>query len=217
MSLYDINGNAISVGGNGNTVLPLAGKNVLFIGDSLTFGNMGTDPDTGGQLYPQKNYPQYFAEKTGCNVYNKGRSGANAVSYRDYVYSEIDFTVDYDIALVMLGANLGLADVYGEAYAEIIENLARDTGGKTQIFLITPPYNGMTSTGHAGYAKDANAVVHEMGQTYCLPVIDTYHDSGINQFNGTLHRPIDDLHFNDAGYERLAGFIVNQVLAHYWQ
>lgn len=213
MSLYDIHGNM--VGGGGGS-LPLAGKNVLFIGDSLTFGNMGTDPGTGGQLYPAKNYPQYFAEKTGCSVYNHGRSGANAVSYRDSVYSEIDFSIDYDIALVMLGANLGLADVYGEAYAEIIENLAEDTGGKTQIFLVTPPYNGMTGTGHARYAKEANAVVKQMGETYCLPVIDAYHDSGINQFNGALYRPIDDLHFNDAGYERLAGFIANQVMSKYW-
>ena len=47
MSLYDIHGNPVASGGG---VLPLAGKNVLFIGDSLTFGNMGTDPDTGGQL-----------------------------------------------------------------------------------------------------------------------------------------------------------------------
>lgn len=136
MSLYDIHGNVVSTGG---ASLPLAGKNVLFIGDSLTFGNMGTDPDTGGQLYPAKNYPQYFAEKTGCTVHNKSQSGANAVSYRDYIYPQIDFTVDYAVAIIMLGTNLGLADTYGEAYADIIEQLAKDTDGKTQIFLVTPP------------------------------------------------------------------------------
>ena len=215
MNLYDINGNVISVGGNGNTVLPLAGKNVLFIGDSLTFGNMGTDPETGGQLYPQKNYPQYFAEKTGCNVYNKGRSGANAISYRDYVYSEIDFAVDYAAAIIMLGTNLGLADVYGEAYAEIIEQLAADTGGKTRIFLVTPPYNNH-STAVFNYAKNSNAVVKQMGETYCLPVIDAYYESGVNQFGGELCRPVDDLHFNDEGYRRLGYFISNQVMAHGW-
>lgn len=217
MSLYGIDGNVVSSGGNGNSVSPLAGKNVLFVGDSLTFGCMGTDPDTGGQLYPEKNYPQYFAEKSGCVVHNHGRSGANAVSYRDYVYPDIDFTVDYAAVIIMLGTNLGLDDVYGEAYADIIEKLGEDTGGKTQIFLVTPPYNGMTSTNHATFAKNANAVVKTMGETYCLPVIDTYHESGINQFNGTLYRPIDDLHFNDAGYERLGTFIANQVLARYWQ
>ena len=213
MNLYDGNGNVVSVGGG---ALPLAGKNVLFIGDSLTFGAMGTDPDTGGQLYPAKNYPQYFAEKTGCVVYNKSQSGANASSCLEYIYPQIDFTVDYAAAIIMLGTNLGLNDVYGEAYADIVERLAADTGGKTQIFLVTPPYNGMTSTGHARYAKEANAVVKQMGETYCLPVIDAYHDSGVNQFNGTLYRPVDDLHFNDAGYERLAGFIANQVMSKYW-
>lgn len=214
MSLYDIHGNVISSGGN--AVLPLAGKNVLFIGDSLTFGAMGTDPDTGGQLYPEKNYPQYFAEKTGCTVYNNSQSGANAVSYRDYIYPQIDFTADYAVAIIMLGTNLGLADVYGEAYADIIEQLAEDTGGKTQIFLVTPPYNGMTSTGHARYAKEANAVVKQMGETYCLPVIDAYYESGLNQFNGALCRPIDDLHFNDEGYSRLGTFIANKVLSGCW-
>ena len=212
MSLYDIHGNPVATGGG---VPPLAGKNVLFIGDSLTFGNMGTDPGTGGQLYPQKNYPQYFAEKTGCTVYNKGRSGANGVSYRDSVYPEIDFSVNYAAAIIMLGTNLGLNDVYGEAYADIIENLAEDTGGKTQIFLVTPPYNNY-STAVFNYAKNSNAVVKQMGETYCLPVIDAYYESGINQFNGGLCRPVDDLHFNDEGYRRLGYFIANQVLAHGW-
>lgn len=213
MSLYDIQGNVVSAGGGS---LPLAAKNVLFLGDSLTFGAMGTDPDTGGQLYPEKNYPQYFADKTGCTVHNKSQSGANAVSYRDYIYPQIDFTVDYAVAIIMLGTNLGLADVYGEAYKTIIEQLAEDTGGKTQIFLVTPPYNGMTSTGHARYAKEANAVVKQMGETYCLPVIDAYYESGLNQFNGALCRPIDDLHFNDEGYSRLGTFIANKVLSGCW-
>ena len=209
MSLYDIHGNVVSTGGG---TLPLAGKNVLFIGDSLTFGNMGTDPDTGGQLYPQKNYPQYFAEKTGCTVYNNGRSGANGVSYRDYAYPEIDFSIEYAAAIIMLGTNLGLNDVYGEAYADIIEQLAADTEGKTQIFLATPPYNNYSS-GVFSYAKNAAAVVKQMGETYCLPVIDVYYESGINQFNGDLCRPVDDLHFNDEGYSRLGTFIANRVLS----
>ena len=196
--------------------LPLQGKNVLFIGDSLTYGNMGTDPETGEQLYPDKNYPQYFAEVTGCNIYNKGVSGASATSYLANVYSTIDFTIDYDVILVMLGTNLSLADQQGQDYRTIIENLFRDTNGASRIYLVTPPYNNMTSTGHAGYAKNANPVVKAVGQEYCLPVIDTYYEAGLNSSNGALARPIDDLHFNDWGYKRLGTFIANQVLSKYW-
>lgn len=196
--------------------LPLANKNVLFIGDSLTYGNMGTDPETGGQLYPDKNYPEYFADITGCNIYNKGVSGASASSYLTNVYSTIDFTVDYDLILIMLGTNLGLNNTYGQDYRTIIENLFRDTNGAARIFLITPPYNNMTSTGHARYAREANPVVKTVGQEYCLPVIDTYYESGLNSSNGVLARPIDDLHFNDWGYQRLGTFIANQVLSKWW-
>jgi lysophospholipase L1-like esterase len=39
----------------------------------------------------------------------------------------------------------------------------------------------------------------------------------MNQYNGALYRPIDNLHFNDAGYSRLGTFIANKVLAGYWQ
>ena len=212
MSLYDIHGNPVSPG---NT-LPLAGKNVLFIGDSLTTTLTGLNSETNGWIHASKSYPDYFSEKTGCIAHIYGTSGASASSYLECTYPKIDFSINYDFAVVMLGTNMGMEGVWGEKYADLVEQLMTDTGGKTQIFLVTPPYNNYATGGSAQWAKNSNQPVKDMGKTYCLPIIDTYYESGINQSNGELYRPIDDLHFNDEGYRRLGTFIANQVLAHGW-
>ena len=212
MSLYDIHGNDLKIGGS----LSLVGKHGLFIGDSLTTTLTGLNPETNGYVHATKSYPEYFAEKTGCIAHIYGTSGASASSYLEYSYPKIDFSIDYDFAVVMLGTNMGMEGIWGEKYANLVEQLTIDTGGKTQIFLVTPPYNNYATGSSAQWAKNSNQPVKDVGKTYCLPVIDAYYDSGINQSNGTLYRPIDDLHFNDAGYERLAGFIASQVLSKYW-
>lgn len=51
MNLYDINGNVVF---NDNSVFPLIGKNVLFIGDSLTTELTGEDAETGGWITAEK-------------------------------------------------------------------------------------------------------------------------------------------------------------------
>lgn len=71
MSYVDVNGNAITIGGNSL----LAGKNVCIIGDSITEHN--------GRA--KKNWGMWLSEMTGCVVQNLGISGTGFAHPAQYV------------------------------------------------------------------------------------------------------------------------------------
>ena len=82
----------------------------------------------------------------------------------------------------------------------------------SQIFLcIPPPFNG--SGAYSDTVASTKAIVPKIAEKYNLPIIDVYHNLGINSKNYKLYQPIDGLHLNSKGYDRLAQLIGNSVVS----
>lgn len=150
------------------------------------------------------------------------------------------FDSSIDTVLIMLGTNQGIKDNletdvfpfsdYNDyvmnhesrqdnecgAYGKIIRKIIELTSNKAQVFLLTPPYG--TYTGHPHQLERIQAAretIKKAGVFFNLPVIDVYAECGMGAYNGTVFRPVDDLHFNSDGYERLGTFVASKVKATY--
>ena len=193
---------------------------ILCIGDSLTDGDHG-----GGLKLYHTTYPYYLHKYMGWNVTNAGASGATAKSYVNEKYTQIDFRKDYDVIVIMLGTNAGLTDTIEEDtasgnfetyadtntgyYCRLIEMIYKDSP-RSQIFLcVPPPFHGEGA--YVGSVASTLVVVPKIAEKYNLPVIDVYHNLGINSKNYKLYQPIDGLHLNSKGYDRLAQLIGNEI------
>ena len=58
---------------------------------------------------------------------------------------------------------------------------------------------------------DSEPTIRAIAKRYQLPVIDVLNESGIGEFNGSVFRPHDDMHFNAKGYHKLGTFIGSRV------
>lgn len=191
-------------------IKPLYNKNVLFIGDSLTEGDGGINPQTQSRDHPTP-YPTHFGDYTNCVVYNHGHSGAWARSWKDNFYANIDQTITYDVALICLGTNGGIDIEDKNGLKSIIEQLQSDQQ-QCRIYLIAPPYSSASGS-LQDYTLSAYRGNKELSELFHLPFIDMYYESGFNEANNSLYRPNDGIHFNEDGYKKMAVYIANKVLS----
>lgn len=187
------------------------------IGDSITYLNDHQN-ETGNRI--QKGYLTLIAEKFPQVTYvNQGHNGWTSINIADKIESL--GLVEADVYTVFLGTNdwwqgkplgtiadyeqaNGTSTVYG-AFRVITDKL-KQLNRKARIILITPmqrgdfvyinsyknnafgsykPKNGQT------LEQFANAVV-EIGKKERIPVVDLYHDSGINQENMVHFKRLKD-------------------------
>jgi lysophospholipase L1-like esterase len=202
-----------------------AGLNIYCIGDSLTRG-----VDQGTHVI-DKGYPYWLEALLEATAVNCGYPGATSQSWwNSYksLYPEPDDNTD--IVLIMFGSNGGLdtntlsTDVeqynnyadYADSgvgnMCKIIEWVMEKTHNHAQIILMTPPVN-WTEGAEYRYTRVLNTVpvVKKIAGRYSLPVIDVFNESGMNRFNGSAFRPIDGLHFNAHGYQKLGTYIASQI------
>lgn len=190
---------------------------VLFIGDSLTQGDYGSEPE--GTLNLHKwTYPYYYGKITNCEIYNKGMSGATAVSYLNSVLSTIDTTKDYDAIYIFLGTNGGLGGDKTDpttqlgAYYSIV-NWCKTTFPKAHIFLLNFPFNKKG----ADWTVANSQVVASIASDLNVNLIDVMNKSPFTRENGNIYRPVGydpvtnpygNLHFGRYGYLTLAQVVI---------
>lgn len=206
------NGNKIT-----NEYLRVLFTKALCIGDSLTEGDYGSNPQ-GTANVKSENYPYFLSKITGWQTVNKGFCGINTTNFWLNKVKNIDFT-GIDIIFILLGTNGGLtdtlsSDVVGSdynnyanthtgSYCKIIEYI-KEQKPTAQICLINIPQVGIVSKEQL---VTTNKVITQIANKYTLPLVDIYNCSKMNFDNGTIYRPIDDLHFGKLGYLTLAGEI----------
>lgn len=187
------------------------------IGDSITYLN-DHQGETGNRI--TKGYMTLISEKYPRVTFtNQGHNGWTSINIADKV-EELGL-VKADVYTVFLGTNdwwqgkplgsisnyeqnTGSGTVYG-AFGIIIRKL-RQLNKKSRIILITPMQRGdfvyinNTKNNAYGSYKDkngqtleqfANAVV-EIGKLEKIPVVDLYHDSGMNMDNIVNFKKLKD-------------------------
>ena len=190
---------------------------VLFIGDSLTQGDYGSEPE--GTLNLHKwTYPYYYGKITNCEIYNKGMSGATAVSYLNNVLPTIDTNKDYDAIYIFLGTNGGLGGTKTDpttqlgAYYSIV-NWCKTTFPKAHIFLLNFPFNKRG----AEWTITLSQVVASIASELNVNLIDIMNKSPFTRENGNIYRPVGydpdtnpygNLHFGRYGYLTLAQVVI---------
>ena len=204
-------------------------KNVLCIGDSLTEGDSGSEP-AGTKNIITENYPYFLAKYLNCNVTNEGYCGLTPYQYWTTKAKNIDFSKNYDVIVIMLGTNHALTDTIendtnisdGEtyenyvmtetgSYCAMIEYIMEQTNNKSQIILCCPPHVGIMRPNNREHAINTNPIIKKVGEKYSLPVIDLLNEGGFSDYNQNIFQPIDHLHFNDKGYQKMATFIGSKI------
>lgn len=199
------------IGESGGSVdnMPLRGKKIAFLGDSITAAS--------------NNYVSIFEILSGAIVSNYSIAGATYgaggnASTRLAVQAE-SLVGDEDIVIMMAGTNdFGYGHIgveLGDVYSVDENNAIIPTTGTTQadwstcrgvhdainaiyakkstmqIFIITPPQKGVDTSGgnrYSGWDKNSKGkylyeyvdAIKKVAQLYGVPVIDQFGNSGIN-------------------------------------
>lgn len=198
MSLYDVGGNVLDVGG-GDSNSVFQSKTAVFFGDSITEQN---------SIYT-KGYHQWIKELLGLSSYtNDGHSGANTEDVYNRVHAS---SVSADIVFVMCGINdqtkntpLGqMGDsTLGTTYGNL-DNLCSELKTKfplSKIVFITPTYQTayVSSLGITSY--DVTKAIKEVAEKYTIPVYDNFVFSEIYATNLSTWTT-DGCHWRDATHE----------------
>lgn len=230
MSLFDYKGNEIPANGSGFSP-DFKNCKVICIGDSLTEGDYGSEPEGTANLKAET-YPYFLNKYFGVSVTNAGVCGFTATSYFNYTLGSQDFS-DKDIAIIMLGTNgagmsdtldadtaashyTGYANTDTGNYCKIIEYII-EQNPDVKILLCTCPYVDATRrSSYAAAVANSNVVIPKIADKYNLPVLDVNNELGVNDENTRIMQPIDGLHGGVKFYERLATYIGGRLMALFW-
>ena len=215
--------------------MQLAGKKVVFLGDSITEGVGTTEVNGSHEGY---RYTDLFAKNTGAEIYNFGISGTRIARQKTpsfyprhdlYFASRIKDMPEYaDVVVVFGGTNdFGHGDApigdfnsrdeytfYG-ALHNLILKLIEKFPTATIVFLT--PLHRLTESFKTDYIGIGNPpslknyvdVIKSVCEYYSIPVLDLYAVSGMQpsvEIIRNIYMP-DGLHPSDAGAERLARLI----------
>ena len=177
MALYDYQGNAIAVGGGGES--PLAGKKICLIGDSNT-------------QYNANAFKTYFEETYGCAFIPNGTAGA-AWEVREGYASAVDkvnamianadestnLCTDYDKIIIMRGTNCSAVGTVDDTSATTttmcgairycLEKLLYYYR-KSKIGVILPPQRANDMGGQIS----RNNLIEQICEEYSVPTYDLY-------------------------------------------
>ncbi len=204
-------------------------KTILCIGDSLTEGDYGSEPEGTANVHPE-GYPYFLEKYLGVTAINAGKCGFTSLDYWKYTLKTLDLSTA-DAAVIMLGTNGGITDTIEEdtaassyenyadtgtgRYCSIIEYLM-DQKPDMPIFLCTCPYvDPSRRLRHANCVADANAVIPKIAARYHLPLLDVNQELGVSAFNTRIMQPVDGLHGSYRFYSKLGTYIGNRVRSLY--
>lgn len=171
---------------------PLKGKNILFLGSSVTYGaaSLGTS------------FVEYVCKRGGASFTKEAVSGTTLVNNDETSYiarlKKLDTTVRYDFFVCQLSTNdatkkYELAEIR-KAVTDIID-YARETWNCPIIFYTNSYYNS------AEYAAMVE-MIKDVEKEYHIMVFDLYTDKAFNDLTGKQRRLYmdDDIHPTRAGY-----------------
>lgn len=215
--------------------MEIKGKNVLFLGDSITEG-VGTSS-------PENNYVSVFQRLSGANVFNYGVSGTRLAKQTidhnpDFSESFIDrlarMNEDADIVVVFGGTNdFGHGDAPFGTFNDRTDDTYYGACHKLFTSLITKypdarivvltPLHRLSENNTVKEVRNLptlplkayiDALVH-VAQYYSLPVIDLYSISGLQPAVEVIRQKYmpDGLHPSDAGAKRIAEILYAQLLS----
>ena len=204
---------------------------ICCIGDSLTEGVDGMSGNTPNVI--AENYPYFMGKYLNATILNYGKAGTSPNTWWANLQS-YGFTFDpsIDVVLIMFGTNGNMnvntlatdvepynnwhdyANTGVGCYCKIIEYIMEQTNNHAQFILCTAPFNHYDEDDYYQRAKKSVNTTKAIAERYLLPVIDVYYESGLNDFNGDVFRPHDNLHFSAKGYHKLGTFIGSQTKAY---
>lgn len=186
---------------------PLAGKNVLFLGSSVTYGSASL----------RQGIPEYFAARFGCEYTKEAVSGTTLVdngknSYVQRLLNNVDANASYDLLVCQLSTNdaskemplgeisdskeLGSFDTSTITGAmEYIICYAQETWGCTVVF-----YTGARYDSEAYMAMVARVL--ELEEKWSIKVLDLWNSEDFNNISDTDRElyMYDNIHPTKAGY-----------------
>ena len=186
---------------------PLKGKNVLFLGSSVTYGSASM----------QQGIPEYFAARFGCTYTKEAVSGTTLVdngasSYVQRLLNNVDSSTSYDLLVCQLSTNdaskeLPLGEIAeGKALSdfdtstitgamEYIICYAQETWGCKVVFYTGSYYDS------ASYAAMVERLM-ELQDKWGIGVLDLWHSENFNTISDTERKlyMADNIHPTKAGY-----------------
>ncbi len=196
---------------------------IVFYGSSTTEGAGASSPD--------KRFSTIVCRALGWEEVNLGIGGTTVVG-RDNEgqvtdensgLARVPFVLDAepDLVLILYGANdfnqsqpLGDSTHFQQGtffwdFDTMLRGLL-DGLEPEQIVLSTLLFSAPNPTPPGAALAEYNAVIFEMGRRYGLRVLDAFAESGIDARNFAALSS-DDIHLNDAGYQRLAAFFIDAL------
>ena len=186
---------------------PLSGKNVLFLGSSVTYGSASL----------REGIPEYFVARLGCSVTKEAVSGTTLTddsrkSYVSRLKSNVDTKTEYALVIIQLSTNdaskgkpLGaisgstqLAELDPHTVTGAIEYICayvRDTWGCPVVFYTGSRYDSDT------YGAMVERLL-ELADKWNITVLDLWNDDGFNAVSAEEKALLmyDNIHPTKAGY-----------------
>jgi lysophospholipase L1-like esterase len=207
-----------SAGGN-----DFSNSNIVAYGNSLTYGDQSSNPST-------KSYPAILKTLSpfnvaGCTITNTGVSGRTTqqlISNQASVVDTLFASGKRNIVLVFEMINDLYVNCLSGAAAEanmatLCTNLQASgwevwVGGTTvrQVSIAPGDICGSTGANLESRSDTANGLVAANWTTYADGYVDLRSDATLN---GNPTYMADNIHFNDAGYDRLAQIFKNYLTA----
>ena len=202
------------------------GKNVVFIGDSITYGSGGTLDEDGTCIC----YPDFLSDTLGCRITNLATPGFPLGAYdgnscvrwlADVIPS------DADIIVIMCGFNDYYS--YNQYYVSDSEELGtfkgethamfkkiRDTFPDKEVFVVSTYQNkgeGSAVNASTPFSSFVNYQKDE-AWNYDFNIIDLYNTGFLNNHNDDIYNAFfsDSVHLNDDGSKLLGKHIAAQMV-----
>ena len=186
---------------------PLQGRNVCFLGSSVTYGSASL----------QQGIPEYFAARMGCSYTKEAVSGTTLVdngnsSYVQRLINNVDPRTQYDLLICQVSTNdatkeLPLGDISDSRNLEDFDT-STITGAMEYIICYAQETWGCQVVFYTGSYYDSEAyhamVVRliELQEKWGIGVLDLWNDSAFNAISDENR----DLYMNDKIHPTKAGY-----------
>lgn len=213
--------------------MKLEGLKVNFLGDSITEGHGTSDVSKTFHQLMGKNCGLAAARNYGISatrIARQQKPSEYPSADLDYCLRVSEMDADADLVLVFGGTNdYGHGDApFGNfddrtpnTFCGACHTLMRSLIERypcSRIVIMTPLHReneDNPSPGNGLPLRDYVMMIKRVAEFYSLPVIDLWGESGIQPCVGVIKEKYcpDGLHPNDAGHEKLAKFITDQLRA----
>jgi lysophospholipase L1-like esterase len=193
-------------------------KNIMCIGDSLTYGAVYTAQSEARQAY--RPYPAVLGTLTGATIHQYATAGYTAKLMWSHFGDNI-IQRDGQLVILYAGTNGGLtdtmdtdmtgsdytqwADTNTGCYGKIIAK-AQSVGAKVLLIKV---YHSVD----ASILQTTNEVIDKMATKFSIPVVDAIHLTETIYHYYPDKTGINNIHYNDFGYSEFAHRLYNAVIS----